>query len=44
MEAQCGLRALFTRYPKLRLAVGPSEIRWRKRPGLRTLERLPVAA
>ncbi len=44
MEAVCGLRALFTRYPKLRLAVEPSEIRWRRRPGLRSIEKLPVAA
>jgi cytochrome P450 len=44
MEAVCALRALFTRYPTLRLAVDSSEIRWRKRPGLRAVERLPVAA
>lgn len=43
MEVVCGLRALFTRYPKLRLAVDVSEIRWRKRPGLRSIEKLPVA-
>jgi cytochrome P450 PksS len=44
IEAVCGLRALFTRYPKLRLAVDPSAIRWRKRPGLRAIDKLPVAA
>jgi cytochrome P450 len=44
IEAICGLRALFTRYPKLRLAVAPSEIRWRRRPGLRSIEKLPVSA
>jgi cytochrome P450 PksS len=44
IEAVCGLRALFTRYPKLRLAVEPSAIRWRKRPGLRAIDKLPVAA
>jgi hypothetical protein len=33
---------LFTRWPGLRLAVEPSEIRWRKRPGLRAFESLPV--
>jgi cytochrome P450 len=43
MEAVSGLRALFTRYPKLRLAADPSEIRWRRRPGLRSIEKLPVA-
>jgi cytochrome P450 len=44
IEATCGLRALFTRYPKLQLAVAPSEIRWRRRPGLRSIEKLPVSA
>jgi cytochrome P450 len=44
LEAICALEALFTRWPKLRLAVAPSEIRWRRRPGLRSLERLPVVA
>jgi cytochrome P450 len=44
IEAVSGLRALFTRYPKLRLAVDASEIRWRWRPGLRSIEKLPVAA
>jgi cytochrome P450 len=44
IEAVCGLRALFTRHPKLRLAVDASEIRWRKRPGLRSVDKLPVAA
>jgi cytochrome P450 len=43
-EAISALRALFTRHPKLQLAVAPSEIRWRKRPGLRSIEELPVAA
>jgi cytochrome P450 len=44
MEAVCGLRALFTRHPKLRLAVDAAEIRWRRRPGLRAIEKLPVMA
>jgi cytochrome P450 PksS len=44
IEAICALQALFTRWPKLQLAVKPSEIRWRKRPGLRSLEKLPVVA
>jgi cytochrome P450 len=42
IEGMCALQALFTRWPKLRLAVEPSQIRWRKRPGLRALESLPV--
>jgi cytochrome P450 PksS len=44
IEATCALRALFTRWPKLQLAVEPSQIRWRRRPGLRSIEKLPVAA
>jgi cytochrome P450 len=44
IEAMCALQALFTRWPTLRLAVEPSQIRWRKRPGLRALARLPVDA
>ncbi|WP_119303056.1 cytochrome P450 [Dongia deserti] len=44
IEAKCALRALFTRWPTLKLAVADSEIRWRERPGLRAIARLPVAA
>ena len=43
IEAMCALQAIFTRWPTLRLAVAPSKIRWRRRPGLRSLEELPVA-
>jgi len=43
IEASCALQALFTRWPKLRLAVSPADIRWTKRPGLRSIEKLPVA-
>jgi cytochrome P450 len=42
IEGMCALEALFTRWPNLRLAVDPSQIRWRKRPGLRAIEKLPV--
>lgn len=42
IEAACALEALFRRWPKLRLSVEPSQIRWRRRPGIRALERLPV--
>ncbi|WP_454629815.1 cytochrome P450 [Bradyrhizobium cenepequi] len=42
IEAICALKALFTRWPKLRLAVRPSEIHWRRRPGIRSIEKLPV--
>jgi cytochrome P450 PksS len=42
IEAMCALKALFTRWPQLVLAVDPALIRWRKRPGLRAIETLPV--
>jgi cytochrome P450 len=44
IEGKCALQALFTRWPKLELAVDPSAIRWRERPGLRAIEHLPVTA
>jgi len=44
IEGQCALKALFQRWPTLRLAVPEAEIRWRKRPGLRAIEALPVVA
>jgi cytochrome P450 PksS len=44
IEAMCALQALFTRWPKLQLAVDPAQIRWRKRPGLRSIEELPAVA
>ncbi len=44
IEGICALQALFTRWPRLRLAVEPAQIRWRRRPGLRSLEKLPVVA
>jgi cytochrome P450 PksS len=44
IEGKQALRALFDRWPNLKLAVDPSEIRWRKRPGLRALVALPVAS
>jgi cytochrome P450 len=43
IEAACALKALLRRWPKLELAVPESQIRWRKRPGLRAIEHLPVA-
>jgi cytochrome P450 PksS len=42
IEAACALQALFSRWPQLRLAVDPSEIRWQRRPGLRAIKNLPV--
>ena len=44
IEGRCALKSLFQRWPELALAVDPSEIRWRKRPGLRAIDRLPVRA
>jgi cytochrome P450 PksS len=42
IEAMAALEALFTRWPKLALATTPSQIRYRRRPGLRSIVRLPV--
>ena len=44
IEGKCALEALFTRWPRLELAVADSQIRWRERPGLRAIARLPVAS
>ena len=44
IEGQCALVALFKRWPKLDLAVDPSQIQWRPRLGLRAIEKLPVSA
>jgi cytochrome P450 len=43
IEAACALKALFGRWPKLARAVDETEIRWRERPGLNAIDRLPVA-
>jgi cytochrome P450 len=42
IEARCALKALFTRWPRLALAVDPPQIQWRRQPGLRAIRRLPV--
>ena len=44
IEATCALRALFTRWPGLALAVEPSQVHWRRRPGIRMIAKLPVVA
>jgi len=44
LEGRCALKSLFQRWPKLTLAVDESEITWRKRPGIRAIEKLPVAS
>jgi len=43
LEGICALKALFQRWPKLVLAVDESQIKWRRRAGLRAIEHLPVA-
>jgi cytochrome P450 len=44
IEGICALRALLKRWPSLALSVEPAQIRWRRRPGLRAIEKLPVVA
>jgi cytochrome P450 PksS len=44
IEAMAALQALFTRWPKLALAVPPAQIRYQRRPGLRSIVKLPVRA
>jgi len=44
IEARCALKSLFLRWPGLTLAVDESDIVWRRRPGLRAIDRLPVVA
>ena len=44
IEAMAALQALFTRWPKLALAFPPSQVRYQRRPGLRSIAKLPVSA
>ena len=44
LEGRFALQALYTRWPKLRLAVKPEQIRWRSRPGIRAIIGLPVVS
>lgn len=44
IEGRCALKSLLTRWPDLALAVDESHITWRKRPGMRAIDRLPVVA
>ena len=43
LEGKCALQALYERWPTLRLAVEPEQIRWRSRPGIKAIIKLPVA-
>ena len=44
LEGKSALEALYTRWPKLRLAVKPEQVRWRSRPGIRAIVSLPVVS
>jgi cytochrome P450 len=44
LEAKCALKALFQRWPKLTLAIDESQVRWRRRPGMKAIDALPVVA
>jgi cytochrome P450 PksS len=44
LEGKCALETLYARWPKLRLAVEPRQIRWRSRPGIRAIISLPVVS
>src|ERR1700744_796810 len=44
LEGRSALKSLFQRWPELTLAADESRITWRRRAGLRAIERLPVAA
>jgi cytochrome P450 PksS len=44
IEGASALKALFRRWPKLELAVDESQIKWRKRPGMKAIEHLPVTS
>lgn len=43
IEGTCALKALFTRWPKLELAVPEADVTWLERPGLNAIASLPVA-
>jgi cytochrome P450 PksS len=42
LEGQIAVNTLVQRFPKLRLAVSPDQLRWRATPNVRGLESLPV--
>jgi len=44
IEGRCALKSLFRRWPELALAVDRADITWRKRPGLKAIDRLPVVS
>lgn len=44
IEGRCAINALLSRWPHLALGVAPSNVHWRRRPGLRAIKSLPVIA
>jgi cytochrome P450 len=44
LEGRCALEVLYSRWPKLGLAVEPEGIRWRSQPGLSSIISLAVLA
>jgi cytochrome P450 len=44
IEGRCALKSLFQRWPTLSLAVDERQVRWRGRPGIKAIDRLPVMA
>jgi cytochrome P450 len=43
IEGKAALQALFTRWPKLELAVPAADVKWLERPGLNAIAKLPVS-
>lgn len=44
LEIACALKALFSRYPNLALAIDENKVEWKSRIGLRIIDKLPVRA
>jgi hypothetical protein len=42
LEGEVALRALFGRFPDLRLDIPPADLQWREVPMFHSLEQLPV--
>lgn len=42
VEAQIAVRQLISRFPRMRLAIDPSQLRWRSAMAIRGLEQLPI--
>ena len=44
IEGRVAIKALFTHFPNLKLAVDQKDVKWRKRIGLNALAELPVTS